>query len=474
MAGRDLRGGKAAGHRRLSGLVLTAVVAVLLCAGRTRATPAPVGTVTIASTTAVSGQSAVTVAIAASTVVPLTLLNVDVSFDAVLCGQIESQQLVVAGRTVSGSLQDGFFCPGEGRLRFALINLVGGTALPAGDGDIVRWRFNLRADAAPGEYALGISVVQAADDLGDLALAAAGGTLTILPRPTATETATATETETQTATETPTPSPTPPDAVSIAPAAVAPGQVQAAVPIFARTSQPLTLLSIDVLFERALCDRIDNQQVAAAGRTPPGVLQEGFFCPDEGRFRVVLFSLLGESVLPPGDGPIAEWRFDVRADLAAEAFALELRVVRASGPFGELPLAASGATLDILGPTATATETGTETETPTETSTPTETETPTDTPTPSDTATATVTPPPSATRTATATPSASATVRPACVGDCNGEGAVDVAELVRAVNVALGSLPVAQCAAADANRDGRVTIDELVSAVRAALEGCPA
>jgi photosystem II stability/assembly factor-like uncharacterized protein len=60
-----------------------------------------------------------------------------------------------------------------------------------------------------------------------------------------------------------------------------------------------------------------------------------------------------------------------------------------------------------------------------------------------------------------------------CVGDCGGDGLVTVDELVRAVNVALGSAALSTCKAADGDCDGSVTVDELVSAVRAALEGCP-
>ena len=59
-----------------------------------------------------------------------------------------------------------------------------------------------------------------------------------------------------------------------------------------------------------------------------------------------------------------------------------------------------------------------------------------------------------------------------CAGDCDGDGAVAVNEVVRAVTIALGSAPAAQCAAADANGDGTVTIAELVGAVNAALGGC--
>jgi hypothetical protein len=59
-----------------------------------------------------------------------------------------------------------------------------------------------------------------------------------------------------------------------------------------------------------------------------------------------------------------------------------------------------------------------------------------------------------------------------CTGDCNGNGAVVIDELVGAVRIALGLAPVSECAAADANGDGQVTIAELIVAVRRALLGC--
>jgi hypothetical protein len=59
-----------------------------------------------------------------------------------------------------------------------------------------------------------------------------------------------------------------------------------------------------------------------------------------------------------------------------------------------------------------------------------------------------------------------------CTGDCDGDGAVVISELVRAVSIALGSAPTAQCGAADANDDGMITIAELIGSVNAALGGC--
>lgn len=69
--------------------------------------------------------------------------------------------------------------------------------------------------------------------------------------------------------------------------------------------------------------------------------------------------------------------------------------------------------------------------------------------------------------TPTRTPEASG-----CAGDCDGSGSVVINELVRMVNIALGSLPVSQCTAGDGNADGMITISELIAAVNRALNGC--
>lgn len=61
----------------------------------------------------------------------------------------------------------------------------------------------------------------------------------------------------------------------------------------------------------------------------------------------------------------------------------------------------------------------------------------------------------------------------ACVGDCDGNGAVSISDLVSAVNISLGLAPVATCAAIDANGDGMAAINELVLAVNHGLNGCP-
>jgi len=59
-----------------------------------------------------------------------------------------------------------------------------------------------------------------------------------------------------------------------------------------------------------------------------------------------------------------------------------------------------------------------------------------------------------------------------CVGDCNRDGTVDVTELLKGVNIALGNESIETCGAFDATEDTHVTVDELVVAVQYALNGC--
>jgi hypothetical protein len=106
--------------------------------------------------------------------------------------------------------------------------------------------------------------------------------------------------------------------------------------------------------------------------------------------------------------------------------------------------------------TATATQTGNPSDTPTLTPTETQTAIPTLTPTVGVTPTASIT----------------ATPKKVCPGDCDGLGTVTVDELVKGVNIALGTMGIETCEAFDANESGTVTIDELIKGVNAALQGC--
>lgn len=149
-----------------------------------------------------------------------------------------------------------------------------------------------------------------------------------------------------------------------------------------------------------------------------------------------------------------------------------------------------------LAATRTATATASATPTPSATRTATPVASPTSTASSLATATGTVTAPASSSPTATATAAASDTTTPSatpdvpssatatasatptspaggpCTGDCDGDGAVAIDELITLVNIALDLAALAQCPVADANGDGAIAIDELIAAVRHALDGC--
>ncbi len=59
-----------------------------------------------------------------------------------------------------------------------------------------------------------------------------------------------------------------------------------------------------------------------------------------------------------------------------------------------------------------------------------------------------------------------------CPGDCDGDGAVVVAELVRGVAISLGSLELSACPTFDLSDDGAVSVAEIVASVRSAIDGC--
>jgi hypothetical protein len=63
--------------------------------------------------------------------------------------------------------------------------------------------------------------------------------------------------------------------------------------------------------------------------------------------------------------------------------------------------------------------------------------------------------------------------RAQCMGDCDGNGAVVVNELITCVNIALDQQTVGQCTACDGSGDSKVTINEMVTAVNIALGVLP-
>ena len=60
-----------------------------------------------------------------------------------------------------------------------------------------------------------------------------------------------------------------------------------------------------------------------------------------------------------------------------------------------------------------------------------------------------------------------------CIGDCSGDGTVQIPELVRGVAIALGSQPLDECDELDGNGDGEVGVGELIQSVISAVSGCP-
>ncbi len=61
---------------------------------------------------------------------------------------------------------------------------------------------------------------------------------------------------------------------------------------------------------------------------------------------------------------------------------------------------------------------------------------------------------------------------PPCPGDCDQSGTVTLDELIRSVNIALGHLPIDECALVDTDDDRHASVDELVGAVAGAVSGC--
>jgi len=59
-----------------------------------------------------------------------------------------------------------------------------------------------------------------------------------------------------------------------------------------------------------------------------------------------------------------------------------------------------------------------------------------------------------------------------CACDCNNSGTVTVDEIIRGVNIAVGSEAVDLCQSLDRNHDNQVDESDLMQAVSDALEGC--
>jgi len=90
--------------------------------------------------------------------------------------------------------------------------------------------------------------------------------------------------------------------------------------------------------------------------------------------------------------------------------------------------------------------------------------------------------PPATNTVAAASPTPSPTNTPApptathfigpCVGDCDGDGQIRVAEIITGVNIAIGRAEMSRCPGFDHDGSDSVAINELVLAVNASLRGC--
>jgi hypothetical protein len=103
------------------------------------------------------------------------------------------------------------------------------------------------------------------------------------------------------------------------------------------------------------------------------------------------------------------------------------------------------------------------------TATPTPTPTaPSEDTTPSLTPSNAVTPSPSP----SSTPTDTVTPGGRCPGDCDGDGAVTIEDVVTLVTIALDTAPLTACEPGDANQDGAITVEEVLKAVGHALSSC--
>ena len=295
--------------------------------------------------------------------------------------------------------------------------------------------------------------------------------LTTVPQtPTVTPTIGLAITETPIVTRTPTAVPTPTETTAIRlvvsngvarPGTTTDVRIDLVDPERLTVDLPFDLILEEIVF--GLTIAFDPDQVVNRCTKDPRLTSHGFsisrvFAPPAPagtqRFLFVLFPLFvfGEPV-PIGEGPVFRCTLGVSeaSPLRVSPLALD-RIFAADRNANFLNVIGVDGSL-LVDPEA-----------PPRTATPTITLTPTDTPTPTRTPSFTVTP----TDVPTATPTP-----PPCGGDCNGDSAVAINELVQIVNIVLGASPLSVCPAVDRNRDGMAAINEAVIAVGNTLNGCP-
>ena len=153
-----------------------------------------------------------------------------------------------------------------------------------------------------------------------------------------------------------------------------------------------------------------------------GTHQVGGTMPQPGLLRFAIFDTTGLD--PLGNGELATCDFHILPDATLATAELTTEFVDLTGADGSLPVIGVGGSIVITS----------------------------------------LTPGP------TQTPLPTSPVR--CVGDCDGDQRVTIAELIRGVNIALTNLPLSACEAFDSNGDGAVSVSELISAVNRTLAGC--
>lgn len=333
--------------------------------------------------------------------------------------------------------------------------------------------------------------------------ATASSTPTMTATGTVTRTRTVTRTPTRTSTpRTPLPTATPTATPAVllrgADAVAAPGADAVIRVTVADRTERVSGLTLDLLLPVAVFDvRAVAPGCALDPRVPAHALSASPVGdpptpPDLRRLRLVV----SEQTVPAqvlGDGPLLTCVAPLRPDAPPGSYPLALDRLFAADRDGNLLLGVRAVpgtlTVDVDAPSATPTAraTATRTAAPSATRTATATSRPptvtaSSTPTVSAAPTVATSAPPSATETAPPSPTPSVTP-PAppspsplarCAGDCDGDGAVGIDELVLAIGIASGATPLEACPAIDGNGDGAITIDEIVTAVSAALVACDA
>ncbi len=190
--------------------------------------------------------------------------------------------------------------------------------------------------------------------------------------------------------------------------------------------------------------------------------------------RALVFSTDNVDVISSGS-QLYTCKVRILPDTLPGIYPLVISGVVAANPSGaRVESNGTDGTIEVLaGPTPTVTAISSFTPIVLATLSPTNTRTPHPTPVATSTSTPTATRAASPTDTGTVTPSSTVTVS-SCQGDCNGDLEVTIDELLKLVDIALETMPLANCVRGDHDGNGSVTVDELVSAVNTALIGCPA